>query len=417
VSRIWNFSRSEGGNSGTDLLPARTPGQPLPPGGPAGASWDPPPDEDDGDDDYSHYTTRPVRPIAQLAVRVALWGAVGLGALGGIVSLITATAPAEEEAAAEQVDEEIGVPAPVAGTAEMVVEQWLLATPDDEDLINHLFVSPPPLDRTDSDILEVLNTQVVAGMRLEQGYWSVTVAVQVRETPTPPPLDDDASPAEIAAAEEAATPRRATWFVEVGIVGEVDEALLALTTPAIVPPPSLDAAQWEPSAQPTETPGADDRIAATVEDFLNALLAGRGDPGRYLAHNVSIPAVTPAPFAGVTVLELSGIPLEDDDEADVRLWVLAEVETSSGTSHTVGYEIRAVENIDRWEIVSIWGAPAVQPVPEDEIETSTPPTSSGVPPETSPTTAEPTTTTGFVDPAAGEGGGEVDTTTTVVTAP
>jgi len=416
VSRIWNFSRSEGGNSGTDLLPARPPGQPYPPGPPMGPERDV---EDDGDDDdYTHYVTRPVRPVAQLAVRIALWGAVGLGALGGIVSMIDATAPDDPEEAAEEVDEEIGVPAPVAGTAELVVERWLLATPDDEDLINGLFVSPPPLDRSDSDILEVLTTRAVAGMRLEQGYWSVTVAVQVRETPRPPVLDDDATAAEIAAAEDASQPRTATWYVEVGIVGEVDEALKALTTPAIVPPPVLETTRWEPSALPPEVPGAEDRIAVTVEDFLNALLAGRGDPGRYLAHNVQIPAVTPAPFAEVTVLELSGIPLEDDDEADVRLWVLAEVETSSGTSHTVGYEIRAVENIDRWEIVSIWGAPAVQPVPEDETETTTPPTSAGVP-ETSPTTeaTADTTSTTFPDPAGGEGGGDTVTTTTTPPAP
>jgi hypothetical protein len=407
VSRIWNFSRSEGGTTGTDLLPARSPGQPSPaPGGQPGAEWPPPEDEDDVD--YSHYVTRPVRPIAQLAVRIALWGAVGLGALGGIVSMVVATAPDDEPEEAEQVDEEIGVPAPVAGTAELVVERWLTATRDDEDAIDELFVEPPPLDRTDSDVLDVLATRAVAGMRLEKGYWSVTIAAQIRETPSPPPLDDDATAAEITAYEAAAEPRLATWYVEVGIVGEVDDALKALTTPAIVPPPVLDEAQWLPSALPTEIPGADDRIAATVEDFLNALLAGRGDPGRYLAHNVTIPAVTPAPFAGVTVLELSGIPLEDDDDADVRLWVLAEVETASGTSHTVGYEIRAVENIDRWEIVSIWGAPSVDPRPEDEAEgdDDSPPTSAGQPPETTApteTTAGSTTTT-LVDPAAGEGG-------------
>ena len=427
MSRIWNFSRSEGGNSGTDLLPARGPGQQLPPGGPTmpggavpGPGWVPEP-EDDEDDDYTHYMTRPVRPIAQLAVRVALWGAVGLGALGGIVSLVGATTAEDEEPVAPEVDEEAGVPAPVAGTAELAVEQWLLATRDDADLLDDLFIDPPPLDRNDTDRLEVLNTQAVAGMRLREGYWTVTVAAAVEETPTPPVIPDDATAEERAAAEEAAQPRRSTWYVEVGIVGEIGDALKALTTPAIVPPPVLDEAEWLPSIEATQAPGPNDRIAATIEDFLNALLAGRGDPGRYLAHNVSIPAIDPPPFTKVSVLELSGVTLEDDDKADVRMWVLAEVETAAGSQHTVGYEIRLVENIDRWEIVSIWGAPEVRPAEADEAETESPPTSAGEPPETTATTGttEPPadTTTTSVDPFAGEGGEVVTPPTTTPTGP
>ena len=369
---MWNFGqRASGPGTATATIapapPALPPGQ-LPPGQlPPAQGWGP---EQDFDDEPEHYVARPVRPIAQIATRVALWTAVMLGALGGITSLVT-VAGGEEPTPEPEVDESIGVPAPVAGVAELAVERWLTASEDTAAELDALFVEMPELENAETEAMEVLDVKSVAGLRLEEGYWSVTVAARVVEIvgDVPPPPS--------------------TWFVEIGIVGDVEKGLAALTTPAIVPPPTLVDPPWKTSAGNVESPDTDDRIATTVEGFLNALLAGKSDPGRYLAPRVNIPAVDPAPFASV---ELQALSVEEIDEDEIRIWVLAELTTAAESVHVAGYEIKARKRIDRWEILSIWGAPAVEQVPEPEDDgtgTSTDDGSGsgpGVPPATGSTT-------------------------------
>lgn len=344
---MWNFGQKAGGPGTATVTippaPALPPGQPPPGQLSPAQGWGP---EQDYDDEPEHYVARPVRPIAQIATRVALWSAVMLGALGGITSMVT-VAGGEEAPPEPEVDESIGVPAPVAGVAELAVERWLTASEDTASELDHLFVEMPELENAETEAIEVIDVKSVAGLRLEEGYWSVTVAARVVEIvgDVPPPPT--------------------TWFVEIGIVGDVEEGLAALTTPAVVPPPMLVDPPWKTSAGNVETPDADDRIASTVEGFLNALLAGKSDPGRYLAPRVDIPAVDPAPFVSV---ELQALSVEEIDEDEIRIWVLAELTTAADSVHVSGYEIKARRRIDRWEILSIWGAPAVEQVPEPEDE-------------------------------------------------
>jgi len=358
---MWGFSGSKkDGGGGTALVErARSArGAPAPQTMPPDPAWGGGFD-DPHDDEPEHYVTRPVRPIVQTAARVGLWTAVGLGALGGIVSLVDAAQP-EKVPEVPEIDEGIGVPAPVAGVAENAVAKWLTASEDTENDVNALFVEPPVLDDVDTELMEVVDVTSVAGLRLEEGYWSVTVAARVVELvgDVPPPPT--------------------TWYVEIGIVGDVEEGLAALTTPAIVPPPVLRSSPWQTAARNVEPPDPDDRIANTVEGFLNALLAGRGDPGRYLAPRVEIPAIDPPPFAEA---RLTGLSVEELEEGEVRIWALAELETAAETVHVVGYEIKARQRIDRWEILSIWGAPAVDSVPppdeDDESGTSGGPGAAG----------------------------------------
>jgi hypothetical protein len=306
------------------------------------------------DDEPERYPTRPVRPATRIALRAGLWTAVGLGALGGIVGLVRSPeAPTVEGPPDERI-----VPAPVAGMAETVVEAWLPATDDDQEELEPLFVDPPELPSEDDQRdLEVRQVRTIAGQRLEEGYWTVTVAARVVETVA----EEEGGPRQ---------PREATWYVEVGIVGLPKAGLAALTTPAVVPrPPAVETGWQLTTASPSE-PEDGSPVVATVEGFLNALLAGQGDPSRYLAPRVPMQAANPPPFTEVRV---DLIAIEELEEGTIRIWTQLEATTPGGSVQIVAYELTARERVDRWEILQAWGAPTVQgsPTPPEEPEDST----------------------------------------------
>ena len=387
MTRIWEFGDSE---SPQAALP---PGQlsqgqgqsALPPGQlPSGSDWDPELEAEFAP--VEHYVTRPVRPATQLLARVGLWLAVGIGCLGGIVGLVRKSPEAAANDALQQ-DDGIGVPAPVAGVAEIVVEEWLTATEEEASTLAQYFVEPPELERVDTEPIRVLRVRTVAGERLEaDGYWTVTVAADL---------------VEIGSSNEELPP--ATWYVEVGIVGSVSKGLKAITTPAVVPAPPGIPDAWRTAAPNAEAPENDDRVAATVEGFLNALLAGKGDPGRYLAPRVEMEAADPAPFTELTVTQMSVVELSN---GDIRIWALARVTTPGDSTHTVGYELEATQRIDRWEILSVWGAPAVESIPQEQQGDPQP-----LPPADGGSTDTSTTDDTSTDDTSGDTtGGSTDTT-------
>jgi len=387
VTRIWEFGSSQAPQSAP---PAALPPGQLPPGQlpsgqlPAGPDWDPELEAEFAP--VERYVTRPVRPATQLMARIGLWLAVGLGCLGGIAGLVRKSPEAAATDAIEE-DDGIGVPAPVAGVAEVVVEEWLTATEEEASTLTQYFVEPPELERVDTEPIRVLRARTVAGERLEaDGYWTVTVAADL---------------VEIGSGNEELPPT--TWYVEVGIVGSVSKGLKAITTPAVVPAPQGIPDGWRTAAPNTEAPENDDRVAATVEGFLNALLAGKGDPGRYLAPRVEMQAADPAPFTELVLTELAVVEL---DNGDIRIWALARVTTPGDSTHTVGYELEATQRIDRWEILSVWGAPAVDPIPEEQQGEP-----QGLPPAVDGSTD---TSTDSTDDTSTDGTGTDDTTDTTL---
>ena len=145
-----------------------------------------------------------------------------------------------------------------------------------------------------------------------------------------------------------------TWYVEVGIVGDVETGLAALTTPGVLPAPPAAPEGWR--RDDAGLPLADqDEQWATVDGFLRALLAGEGDPARYMAPGRSITTASQPPFVAVDVqvMTMAGNP----EDGRVEVWVEADVETPGGVHRLVAYEIEMAQRQDRWEVVAVSGAP------------------------------------------------------------
>jgi hypothetical protein len=285
------------------------------------------------------YPTRPVRPAAQTAARVGLWALVALGGLGGCVGILRPPVEAQAPAIPSSGDD-ADVPAPVAGMAERAVAAWLTARDDDAALLESLYLDPPQASQIDTENLTVEDVSTVAARSVDDGYWAVTVAADVVEQPV---ASEDG---------EEAAPVVAVWYVEVGIVGDVEEGLSAVETPSIVAPPSPVADDWLPDRDSADTPAPGDPLVASVEDFLRAFLTGRGDPARYVAPGLDVVALDPAPFADIFVVEMA---VERHDDTSAMVWTEVEVTTSAGARQVVAYDMALAQRSGRWEITEMPG--------------------------------------------------------------
>jgi hypothetical protein len=322
-----------------------------------------------GEERPERYLARPVRPVVQIAARVALWGAVAFGCIGGIVAMVRPAGGGEEPVVAET-DDSL-VPAPVAGTAERIAHEWLLATEADQERLEELFVEVPTIGNPGGQVLEVREVTTVAGRRLADGYWAVTVAADVvdaePEEGSVGSTEDQMEDAAGGAADEGEEPpREATWYLDIGIVGQIDGGLVALSAPSVMPGPPAALPDWRVGDTSFGEASEGDPIVATVQGFLTAMLTGEGDPSRYAAPGTEMRAATPAPFVEVAVQDIS-----TDETDDGRTWVLAQVlgTTRGGVSQLYTYDLIVTQRVDRWEVDTLSGVPTVlREVPPEAAE-------------------------------------------------
>lgn len=282
----------------------------------------------------------PVRPSAQVAARVGLWALVGLGAVGGLVGLLR---PAEQPAAQDASgSENTALPPEMAGFAELAVTTWLEASSDEDDeAVAALFLADPSTAAGDSGQRRVGDTATVAARPVGDDYWAVTVAAAVSERGS----DEQWRPA-------------GTWYLEIGVLADEAGALAAVAEPSVVPAPTSPEDPPRVAGGGMGVPSNDDEeMASTVEGFLAALVAGDGDVSRYLAPDVEIVPVTPAPFQEVTLLRWSVTELTD---TEVRVRLAARGTSPGGVPRTLSYELGLAERAGRWEVVSLAGAPTLE---------------------------------------------------------
>lgn len=250
-------------------------------------------------------------PTAARLVRLALWALVAIGAVGGIVGSLRPT-PSVVQRAAEQSDLP---PFGISGVAELAVRDWLNT-------------SRRSLTSSAADDVIVDSVTTVAVRSLASDYWAVTVAAASR------------------------VQAQSTWYLEVGIA-EGATGPRPVGSPAFVPPP-VTLTPTDAAGPSLAIPKPGDPVAATTEAFLQALLAGVGDPVRYVAPDAGIPPMNAAPFTNIRLDRLAFLE-RAERTARVRAAITA---TTADLEFDVIYEIGLRERDGRWEVTGLTGAPS-----------------------------------------------------------
>lgn len=166
-------------------------------------------------------------------------------------------------------------------------------------------------------------------------------------------------------------PRR--YFAVAVRAGEAGLGVVGLPAPITAPERVTDPLRLVYGQAVTSTSTA----RATVEAFLNAFLAGSGDITRYVTPGAEIAAITPAPYATLTVTDVkSDVEADDAPRTGAILHVLAvaEVQSPSGQQLTTTYALSLTARDGRWEMTSVDLAPLEDAAGDDPAPqpTSTP---------------------------------------------
>ncbi|AZQ39976.1 conjugal transfer protein [Streptomyces cyaneochromogenes] len=266
--------------------------------------------------------------------RLAVWSVIAAGpaALGVAV----ASSPTGVEAAAVAKPATVRSAAASAdpgGYAQLFVSVWLRSSADDaESAQARLAQSMAPnveLPEAAAGAQAPQGVIAVRSARRAGGTWSVTVAAQYAD----------------------ATVR---YYAVPVVAGRTGGSFAVMAAPAVVAGPG----RAEVPASPYRVRVAGGELASTVEEFLAAYLTGAGEVGRYLGPGTVLPALSPAPFARVTVRQVlaveesSGDGRVPADNTTVR--VLAQVEArDEGGRWPLGYELCLTARSGRWDIAAL----------------------------------------------------------------
>lgn len=227
------------------------------------------------------------------------------------------------------------------GFAEMFVAEWLTAEPGDNlapfwpgrvdfgsrNPLGNTAGPPPP---------RVMHTASIAATQIGPDYWSVTVAAQTQT------------------AESDVTTR----FFRVPVVRTPDKVFVAPTTPSEVAGP-VGSRMPDLAVGGLRQPKPNDPVAASVGQFLAALLTGKGELGRYIAPDSTVRPILPVPFIAVEVSGMSVRRLSDASHLEVV--AAATGIDSVGHLTALTYPLELVQREGRWEVVRVIFAPSLSP--------------------------------------------------------
>jgi len=256
----------------------------------------------------------------------ALWVLVALAGAGGLRALVWAPSPAAGTAPT-------AVPAAIAGFAEMYVAAYLEAGAGQEQSLRPYYPGPVDLHDVVPASRYAARTAAVASSEPSPGYWAVTVG------------------AEVLVAAQGGYVRAGTHFYRVGVMSATGP-LVATSLPAEVPAPT-------PTSVPQLrlghlAPPSRDASRPAVQQFFDAYLAGRGEPGAGLR------AVTPPPFTSVAV---TGIAMSPSSQSGVQTMQAEVVGSDAGGLKTVlDYSFQLAERNGAWVVTSLLPAAPLRQV-------------------------------------------------------
>lgn len=252
-------------------------------------------------------------------------------------------------------------PSAAGDKAQEVVVAWLEATSLDSSRIESL------LGRATSMYpevgLEVRMPDVAQLTEVGSGIWSVTVGVDVLESV--PVIDA------VTGEKQSQSHWQRRYFVVAvqvtmlaqGPAVDVLSAPTPVAAPALVDYADVDYGSAIQKGAP---------IAISSGEFLSALLTGQSDVTRFITPEAPITAITPAPYAAVTVTEVraradnagTGEPGEGQ-----QAFVLVSVDLVrfDGMKVPTTYALELVARAGRWEVAAISPSPVVT-IDEDRPE-------------------------------------------------
>ncbi|MBB1260164.1 conjugal transfer protein [Streptomyces alkaliterrae] len=296
-----------------------------------------------------------------LVSRAARWGLWGLVAAGPVLA-VGAWAHSGEAAsmpvpkvAAEPVA--VADTAGPAGIAELFVTSYLTASPREAEQLD-VFLPGASARVASARPVVVERSAAVEVETVRKGYWSVSVAVVLKEAGKETGKDRE---------ERGEGEPGGVRFFRVPVAA-ADGGFTAVALPSEVAGPvdtdseARGLGYGRPGPASKGDPGA-----ATLLGFFEAYLAGRGDVERFVAPQASVRAVTGAPYTQVRLVELAvqgaddGVVAAEVPREGERREVVVELEAleAGGGWRPMTYAVSLQVRDERWEISALRAAPAL----------------------------------------------------------
>ncbi|MGI5380693.1 conjugal transfer protein [Streptomyces sp. CA-251387] len=268
--------------------------------------------------------------------RLAFWTVIAAGpiALGVAVTSTPTTVEAATSAKPTTAVRTTAAAADPAGYAQLFVSVWLRSSADDASTAQARLAQSmaPDVELPDPAADAQSTPQSVTAVRSAQradGAWSVTVAAQYTDG--------------------------SVRYYAVPVAADRAGASFAVAgAPGVVAGPAR--AEVPKSSYGVTVPEGD--LSAAVGEFLAAYLTGAGEVSRYLAPGVTLAPVSPAPYAAVSVEQVSAVEevaaAEQVPADGTTVRVLARVKARDASGRwPLAYELALTARSGRWEVSAL----------------------------------------------------------------
>ena len=267
--------------------------------------------------------------------RLAVWTVIAAGpvALAVAVASTPTTVEAATPANATSV-RTVAAAAEPGGYAQLFVSAWLRSSADDATSAQARLAQSlaPDVELPDPAAGAQPAPQSVTAVRSAQrsgGAWSVTVAAQYADGSV-------------------------RYYAVPVAVGGAGSSFTVTCAPGVVAGP----ARAEAAKSPYGVSVPDGDLSAAVGEFFAAYLTGSGEVSRYLAPGVTLSAVSPAPYASVSVQQISAVEqaaaAEQVPADGTTVRVLVQVEArDAGGRWPLAYELTLRARSGRWEVAAL----------------------------------------------------------------
>ncbi|MFJ9380498.1 conjugal transfer protein [Streptomyces sp. NPDC101455] len=263
--------------------------------------------------------------------QLAVWTVIAAGPIALALALVSPPTTVEAATPATSSSVRTVAAAEPGGYAQVFVSAWLRSSVDDETSAQARLAQAlaPGVELPDPAAGAQPGPQSVTAVRSAQrsgGAWSVTVAAQYADG--------------------------SVRYYAVPVVAGGAGASFAVTgAPGVVAGP----ARAEVAKSPYGVSVPDGALPSAVREFLTAYLTGAGEVDRYLAPGVTLSAVSPPPYAAVSVQQVSAVEQAaageqvPGDGTTVRVLVRVEARDTGGR-WPLAYELTLRARSSRWEV-------------------------------------------------------------------